>query len=170
MYWVQTVDITVYKASTILAVKAFIFLGQYLSASFAFWDSRILYEQRKPPWKILTNLGIFIWYPSFVGGKDVFVMIDCTSADDTPFLPVMDAKLGNHFLAIASAATLFSPLIFFVRLGLLSAPSEVNVQPPESSAKGSVTGSFEVSVSCLNHSSAKSNTFLVADSTEFFHI
>ena len=62
----------------------------------------------------------------------------------------MDAKLGNYFLAIASVATLFSPSLFFVRLDLLAAPSEVNVRPPESVAKGSVTESSEVSVSCLN--------------------
>ena len=37
-------------------------------------------------------------------------------------------------------------------------------------AKGSVTGYSEVSVSCLNHSSAKSNSFLVDNSTDFLHI
>ena len=117
-----------------------------------------------------TNLGIYIWYLSFVGGKDGLVMPDCTSVDDTPFLPVIDAKLGNDFLAIASAENLFSPLLFFVRLGLLAVPSEVNVCPPESAVKGSVTGSSEVPVSCLNHSSDKLNALLVADSTEFLHI
>ena len=93
-------------------------------------------------------------------------MPDCTFLDDTPFLHVMDVKLGNKFLVIASAATLFSPSLLSVRLGLLAAPSGVNVRPPELA----VTGSSEVSVSCLNQKSAKLNASLVADSTEFFHI
>ena len=97
-------------------------------------------------------------------------MLDCASTDHTAFLPVIDAKWGNDFLAIASAATLFSPSLFFVWLGLLAAPSEVNVQPPELVAKGSVTVSSEVSVSYLNHISAKLNALLVAESTEFLHI
>ena len=79
----------------------------------------------------------------------------------------MGAILGNDFIAIASTATLFSPSLFFVRLGLLAVPLEVNVWPPELAAKVSVTGSSKVSVSCLNHSSTKSNAFLVDDSNEF---
>ena len=97
-------------------------------------------------------------------------MPDFTSADYTPLLTVMDAKLGNDFLPIASAATLFYPSLFFVRLGLLVDPLGVDVRPPELAAKGSVTGSSKVSVICLNHSSAKSNASLVADSTYFLRI
>ena len=92
------------------------------------------------------------------------------SADDTLFLPVMDDKLGNYFFAVASAATLLSTLLFFVRLGLLAAPSRINYQPPELASKGSVTGSSEVSVICLNESFAKSNALLVYDFTEFLFI
>ena len=106
----------------------------------------------------------------FFGGKDGLVMSFFTSADDNPFLFVIYAKLGNDFLAIASATTLLSTSLFFVRLGLLAAPLEVNVQTPESAEKLSVTGSSEVSVSYLNHSPAKSNASLVADSNEFLHI
>ena len=98
-------------------------------------------------------------------------MPDCTSADNASFLLVMDAKLGNDFLAIASAATLLSPLLFFVNLGLLAAPLGVNVWPPELASKGSVTVSSKVSVRFFKqNSSVKSNALLVADSTDFLHI
>ena len=62
-------------------------------------------------------------------------MPDCMSAYDTPFLPVTDAKLVNDLITITSAATLLSPSLFFVRLGLLAAPYKVNGWPPELAAK-----------------------------------